>query len=134
MLVLPDYTDPPPKVFEAWLADVLADLPASLRLQTALVALDLVSCARSWGTAPFVVRLSVLNSHRALVITVDDGTPGYDHATLGSDLLLVAGLGHRWGVEQRTGGRTLWASISLESGSGRIRVPGQPGPGDRRQW
>jgi hypothetical protein len=131
ILVLPDYSDPPPRVVEAWLAEVLVELPRPLRLQAALVALELVSCTRGWGTAPFVVRLSVTSGGRALVVTVDDGTPGYDDATLGSDLLLAAGLSHTWGVEQRTGGRTLWAAIGLEPGSGHIRVPG---PGDWAQW
>jgi len=131
ILVLPDYTDPPPRVVETWLADALVDLPAPVRLQAALVALELVSCTRGWGTAPFVVRLSVTGSGRALIVSVTDGTPGYDAATIGSDLLLVAGLSHTWGVEQRTGGRTLWASIGFEPGSGNIRVPG---PGGWTQW
>lgn len=132
MLVLPDQFDPPIEVIEGWLVAVLVALPQPLRLRAALVALDLVAGARTCGSAPIVVRLSVIDGGHTLVISVEDCTPASDATSSGPDLLMVAGLSSEWGVEQRAGGRTRWALIESDL-SARIRVPGCPGPGDRTQ-
>jgi hypothetical protein len=133
MLVL-DYGEPPAKVVEGWLVAALVELPPVLRLQAALVALDLVASARTWGTAPFVVQLYVTDSGCALVIMVDDRTPADVRTVPDPDVLLVAGLSSQWGVEKRADGRTLWALIGSEAGSTPFRIRGRPEPGDRPQW
>lgn len=130
VLVIPDDADPPPDVVEAWLASALFELPQPLRLQAALVAFDLMAGARMSGTAPFVVRLSVIESGCTLAVSVDACSNVDVGDTPDPEALLVAGLSGRWGVERRAGGRTLWAVISSGCGSISLRAPDQPRPWD----
>lgn len=123
-LVIPTDTEPSVDVVDAWLNLTLRGLPALQRLRTVLVVRELLGHGRS---APYVVRLSVVDRGHTLAVSVDDATT----APAGPDPagLIVAALATRWGVEQRRQARTTWAEFHLDEPRLRLFPPRQPRPG-----
>ena len=123
-LVLPTEDDPPAEVVAAWILQALSDLPAPARLSATVVAHELLTAARRRRSAPYVLRLTTHDS-QTLAVSVDDCDPEPDD---GPDLVLVAGLSTRWGVERRRQARTTWAELAVGSPEGHLRRPDQPSP------
>lgn len=129
-LVIPTETDPPAEVVDAWVSATLRALPAPERLRTGLVVHELLA---DGGSAPYVVRLDLVDRQRTLVVSVDT-TAGPDDPC--SSPLLVAALSRRWGVERRRRARTTWAELDLDAGRVLLYPPRQPRPGSAhgRTW
>jgi anti-sigma regulatory factor (Ser/Thr protein kinase) len=101
-----------------FLRETLASWDAEPLEWTASQALsELVTNAVLHAGTPVTVSLALLDDGR-LRLEVGDGSPRVPHqrrygqqATTGRGIALVAGLAETWGVEPRTGGKTVWCEL-----------------------
>lgn len=118
MLMMPTDLDPPTGLVRDWVGSALTSMPMLVRMRAALVTAELVDHARTYGSGPYVLHISLHRARRVLLVAVEDQLP-----TLGvgwsdrAGLILLAGISERWGVEFTDVGKTVWAELRLaESG------------------
>ncbi len=130
MLLMPTDEEPPAGVVRCWVLVALTGVPLLPRLHVDLVADELVANARRHAEPPYVLRLVLDESHRAVLVCVDDCSPERlgrpDTWTSGAGLLLVDGLSTEWGVESRARAKTVWAEVPLGMRASRLVIPPQP--------
>ena len=128
ILIMPTEQEPSLDAVRGWIRGALRDLPLAVRLQTEVVADELVSNARRHGLAPYVLRLDVRDDRRALLVSVDDCAPPRGDWAASGGLVLVGGLSERWGVEPRRQAKTVWAELTFDRPVLDLDTPEQPVP------
>ncbi|MFC4857739.1 ATP-binding protein [Actinophytocola glycyrrhizae] len=113
-LIIPTPGVPTPDEVQVWIQETLAEVPAVPRLRSTLVVEELLANARLHARPPYVLRVALDHTRRALRVFVEDCAPhsGGSWRT-GSGLALVDGLSRGWGVERRTRAKTVWAEVAL---------------------
>lgn len=113
-LILPTNDEPTPDIVRDWVHQQLAEVPRVPRQQAALVTEELVANARDHGQAPYVLRVAVDRTRRALRVFVED-CAAHDGTAWrsGTGLALVDGLSRGWGIERRVSAKTVWAEVGL---------------------
>lgn len=119
-LVLTTGQLPSDATVQLWVERALADAPEVVVAHVALIAYELVAGASEYGTGPFVVSLSVLDSGYTVLVFVEtctSGGPGGSAAHVAGDqtLVVVAALSTRWGIELRRRARAVWAELGVET-------------------
>jgi hypothetical protein len=114
-LVIPTENGVSAHAVDMWVHTALRGLPPPARLSAALVTHELLARAKNARSAPYVVRLILVDRHRTLAVAVDDCAAGATGPQPDPNLVMVAGLSARWGVEQRRSGRTTWAELIVDA-------------------
>lgn len=117
-LVLTTGQLPSDATVQLWVERALADAPEVVVAHVALIAYELVAGASKYGTGPFVVGLSVLDSGYTVLVFVETCTSdGSGAAGVAGDqsLVVVAALSTRWGIELRRRARAVWAELGVET-------------------
>jgi anti-sigma regulatory factor (Ser/Thr protein kinase) len=113
--VVPTREDPPSEVVRAWIDTALSDVPITAHLPAVVLTHELLANAYRHARAPYVLRFVARPDRRTLRVLVDDCGPGTGPCgTAEAELVLIAGLSRRWGVERRHRGRTIWAEVGLD--------------------
>jgi hypothetical protein len=113
-LIMPTDLEPSTELVRDWVGSALTSVPGLVRARAALLTAELVTNARGHGSGPCVLHLSSRAAHRVLLVAVEDTDPvlGAGWAVRG-ELVLVAALSDRWGVEWIEGGKIVWAELHL---------------------
>jgi hypothetical protein len=125
MLLMPTDEQPPVGIVRCWVLVALTGVPLLPKLHVDLVAEELVVNARRHAEPPYVLRLVLDESHRAVLVCVDDCSPESPDRS-GAGLLVVDGLSTAWGVERRASAKTVWAEVPLGMRASRLVIPPQP--------
>ena len=128
VLIMPGGATPSIDVVRHWVANAMVWVPMVPRLRVSLVVEELVANARRHGRLPCVLRLSLDNTRRYVLVFVDDAGPEAIQWPLGAGLTLVDGLALDWGVEPRAGGKTVWAEVPVGVRVEGLDTPPQPAP------
>lgn len=99
-----------------WLAVPLCGSGPRLVREVTVVLGELLTNAFRHARPPYVVRLAVPSSGRAVRIEVEDGSASCPGWPLGRGLLIVRDLCGDWGVEHRMTGTTAWAEVPILAG------------------
>ena len=127
VMIIPSDGDPSDDVVRAWVTAVLIGVPLVPRLAAVLVVAELVSNARRHGRLPCVLRLSLDDTRRYLLVFAEDsGTDDGGVWSARSGLVLVDGLTSGWAVQRRPLGKTVCAEIALGARIPGLRIPPSP--------
>lgn len=111
--------EPDLAAMRVWIGALLKDLPEDVQLDVLLVCTELASNAYEHADGPRAVRVQ---RHADFIrVEVDDHTPAelphIGQSRLGESrgrgLLLISQIARCWGTREFTGGKTIWAEISL---------------------
>jgi hypothetical protein len=127
VLIMPTGRTPSMDVVRHWAANAMAWVPLVPRLRVSLVVEELVANARNHGRLPCVLRLSLDQTGRYVLVFVDDAGPAISWP-MGAGLTLVDGLTLDWGVELRANGKTVWAEVPIGLRVEGLETPPQPAP------
>ena len=129
VLIIPAGADQPVPLVRLWVAAAIEGVPLAAYLKVGLVVDELVSNARRHGRFPCLLRLSLDDTRRHLFVFVDDAAAddGADWVT-GAGLAVVDGLAANWGVQRRSGGKSVWAALPLDVRVAGLSQPSQPPP------